>query len=151
MESNYNLFFPALNATLNSVSFVFLWLGFWAIKMKKDQKLHKFFMTIATTCSALFLTSYLWYHFHYTSPRFEETGFVRSVYFFVLITHVILAAVVAPLIIRLNYLAFKGDFVRHKKLAKWTWPIWIYVSGTGILVYLFLYIWFLPASLIGLD
>jgi len=99
-------------------------------------------MLLATATTVLFLCSYLQYHYYAGSTPFQGTGGIRVLYLFILATHAVLAAVVAPLVISLLVLAARGRFQRHRRIARWTFPIWMYVSITGVLVYAFLYIWF---------
>ena len=129
---------PTLNAILNSTSAIFLVNGYLLIRAKKI-RLHKVCMIIAFCASILFLVSYLYYHAHVGSKRFPGTGTVRMVYFSILITHTILAAAVPPLAIITLVRAWKGKFEKHKKIARWTFPIWLYVSITGVVVYWMLY------------
>jgi uncharacterized membrane protein YozB (DUF420 family) len=96
-------------------------------------------MVAAVCVSALFLTSYLIYHYNVGSVRFTKEGWLRTVYFPLLISHTVLAAVVVPMILRSVYLAWKGRFPKHVRIARWTFPVWMYVSITGVLVYLMLY------------
>ena len=103
-------------------------------------------MTAALTVSAAFLASYLVYHYRVGSVKFTHEGLVRAVYFFILVTHIVLAAVNLPMIILTVVPALRRRFDRHRKLARWTWPIWMYVSVTGVLVYAMLYHWFPPAE-----
>ncbi len=134
-------FFPALNASLNALSLLFLVLGFYFIKTKR-RELHMRTMWAAFGVSTAFLASYLFYHFNYESQKFSGQGFVRGFYFFILISHIILAVVILPFILRLLYLATRGAYERHAKIARWIWPLWVYTSFTGVLVYFFLYQWF---------
>ena len=133
---------PTVNATLNATSLKLLSLGFRFIK-KENRRAHKVCMIAAVITSALFLISYLTYHASVPMTRFTGVGLIRSFYFFILVTHVLLAAAIVPLVIVTLVRAIKGsksdDFSRHKKIAKWTWPIWMYVSVTGIMVYIMLY------------
>ena len=129
---------PALNAFLNSTSTLFLLFGFFAIRNKKIS-LHRAFMGAAFACSVAFLISYLYYHSQVGSVRFTGTGWIRPVYFSILISHTILATLIVPLILRTLYLAVRSRFDEHRKLAQWTWPIWMYVSVTGVVVYWMLY------------
>jgi uncharacterized membrane protein YozB (DUF420 family) len=96
-------------------------------------------MLAACATSALFLVSYLTYHYHVGSMPFRGQGWVRPLYFTILISHTILAAMIVPLTIVTLFRAWKADFVRHARLARWTWPIWMYVSVTGVIVYVMLY------------
>lgn len=129
---------PTLNAILNLVSATFLLIGYRFIK-KDNQRLHKRFMISALVSSALFLTSYLIYHYYVGSVPYPYYDWTRPVYFIVLIPHVILAAVMAPFILVMVWRALKGDFVRHKRIARWVWPVWMFVSVSGVTVYLMLY------------
>lgn len=132
---------PLVNAILNSITTVLLVSGFAAIKSGKED-LHRKIMSAALVTSALFLVGYLTHKFTVGPTRFTGEGGIRSLYFFILITHTILAIVNLPMIIWAVSLAIRGRFERHKKVARWTFPIWLYVSVTGVLVYLFLYQWF---------
>ena len=136
---NANL--PALNAVLNSCSTLCLILGFIAIK-KRKVGIHKKFMGSAFIFSAIFLCSYLYYHYQVGHTVFPHTGFVKTIYLVILIPHIILAALMVPMILATFYFALKGNFESHKKIAKWTLPIWLYVSLTGIIIYFMLYRWF---------
>jgi putative membrane protein len=96
-------------------------------------------MLAAFACSAVFLACYLWYHFHVGSVRFQKQGWIRPVYFTILLTHTILAVAVLPVILRSLYLAAKDRFEEHRRWARWAFPIWLYVSVTGVTVYWMLY------------
>ena len=130
---------PTLNALLNATSAALLMLGVKQI-YAKNVKAHKRFMVSAFLVSTLFLVSYLVYHFNVGSVGFTGTGWIRPVYFFILITHSALAVLVPPMAIITLYRAWRGDFERHRRIARWTYPIWLYVSLTGVMVYLFLYV-----------
>lgn len=130
--------FPALNATLNGASAVLITTGHAFIK-RQNVRLHRACMVAAVITSGLFLTSYLYYHAHVGSVHFPGQGWVRAVYFAILISHTILAAAVPPLVIITLVLALRERFDRHRKIARWTYPIWLYVSVTGVIVYLMLY------------
>lgn len=132
---------PTLNATLNSIATVLLVSGWICIKTRK-QAAHIAFMILALIVSAGFLTSYLIYHFNVDSTPFRGQGWVRPVYFVILISHIILAIVNLPMIIMTVIPAFRRRFDKHKRLARWTLPVWLYVSVTGVLVYLMCYIWY---------
>lgn len=132
---------PTLNATLNSIAAVLLMSGFIAIK-KGNKELHKKLMVSALLVSAAFLTSYLIYHYHVPSKKFPDLGWIKTVYLVILIPHIILAAVMVPMILKTFWHAFRGEWEKHKKIAKITFPIWMYVSVTGVIVYLMLYRWF---------
>jgi uncharacterized membrane protein YozB (DUF420 family) len=129
---------PAVNATLNAISAVLLTCGYVMIRRHRIET-HRRFMLAAFATSALFLTSYLVYHYNIGSKPFPGQGPIRIVYFTILITHVILAAAVLPLaLITLNH-ALRSRFEKHVPIARWTLPIWLYVSVTGVVVYLMLY------------
>lgn len=129
---------PALNALLNTSSAVLLVAGYRLIRQGRREA-HRKAMTAALIVSALFLTSYLVYHAQAGSVRFQKTGWIRPVYFSILISHTILAACVAPMALITVWRAWKGRFDRHRRLARITLPLWLYVSVTGVLVYLMLY------------
>ena len=132
-------FLPALNAILNFLSATSLFLGFISIR-KGKQDLHIKMMFSALIFSSIFLISYLIYHtFHGDTPYMKE-GFIRYVYFFILISHVLFSVFVLPLILTTVYFAASKKFSNHKKIARITFPIWLYVSITGVLVYLMLYV-----------
>jgi putative membrane protein len=128
----------AVNAALNATSAILIGGGVYFIK-RKNIAAHKACMIAALATSTLFLTSYLVYHYNVGSVRFIKSGWIRDVYFPLLISHTILAAVVLPLVLRTAFLAFKGRFANHMRIAKWTFPTWMYVSVTGVVVYLMLY------------
>ena len=129
---------PAINASLNATSCVFLVTGYVLIRARRIGQ-HRACMLAALTTSALFLICYIVYHAQVGSVRFPRYGFVRPVYFTILITHVTLAVTVLPLAIITAARGLRGDYVRHKRIARWTFPIWVYVSVTGVLVYVLLY------------
>lgn len=129
---------PAINASLNATSCVFLVTGYVLIRARRIAQ-HRACMLAALTTSALFLICYVVYHAQVGSVRFPRYGFVRPVYFTILITHVTLAVTVLPLAIITAARGLRGDYVRHKRIARWTFPIWLYVSVTGVLVYVLLY------------
>lgn len=129
---------PTVNACLNAASGVLLVLGFLQIR-RKNVRLHRRLMIGAFLVSVLFLVLYLVYHFNVGSVRFTGQGWVRPLYFTILLTHTLLAAAVPVLALITLYRAARGDFRRHRRIARWTLPIWLYVSVTGVLVYLFLY------------
>jgi putative membrane protein len=134
---------PGINASLNFLSTLCLIIGFYFIKRKnKNEKLHRLFMLSALVFSALFLTGYLIYHYHHGSKPFPELGWIKTLYLSILIPHIILAIVMVPMIVMTFYYAFTNNREKHKKLAKVTWPIWMYVSITGVLIFLMLYRWF---------
>ena len=129
---------PTVNATLNAISTVLLTLGFLMIQRRKIVA-HRNCMIAAFVVSGLFLTSYLIYHYHAGSTPFEKGGWIRSVYFAVLIPHIILAASILPLALITLYFALRKRYAKHRRIARWTLPIWLYVSVTGIVVYWMLY------------
>jgi uncharacterized membrane protein YozB (DUF420 family) len=129
---------PHLNAALNGTSALLLLMGFYLIKRKK-RKAHRAMMTAAFTASVLFLISYLTYHAHAGSVRFQGQGWTRLVYFAILISHSTLAAVALPIILVTFGRALRNRFDLHRRIARWTLPVWLYVSITGVIVYLMLY------------
>ena len=129
---------PAVNATLNATSGVLLLIGYLLIRSGRRQQ-HRAVMLAAFTASSLFLVSYVVYHAQVGSVRFTREGFVRPLYYAILITHVTLAATVLPLAIVTLTRGLNGRFREHRRIAKWTFPIWLYVSVTGVLVYVLLY------------
>lgn len=129
---------PAVNASLNALSGVLLLIGYGLIRARKIA-LHRRFMIAAFTASSLFLVCYVVYHAQVGSVRFTRHGFVRPLYFTILITHVTLAAVVLPLAIVTLSRGLAARYQLHRRIARWTFPIWLYVSVTGVLVYVLLY------------
>jgi len=129
---------PVLNATLNGLSFLILMLGFYFIKNKKVTA-HKTCMLTALSVSVLFLISYLTYHFNVGSVRYTKQGWVRPVYFTILFTHTVLAITLVPMVSVTLFRALKERFDKHRKIAQWTLPVWMYVSVTGVVIYLMLY------------
>lgn len=129
---------PALNATLNGISTAFLVAGFVLIKQRRWE-LHRGCMLGALASSALFLISYVIYHANIGSRPFTGTGPIRTVYFTILITHVVLAALILPLALVTTARGLRAQYGRHVKVARWTLPIWLYVSVTGVIIYLMLY------------
>ena len=136
---------PAVNATLNLVSLVFLLVGYHAIRHDNVVR-HRRCMVTAFCVSVLFLGSYLTYRFLGQEKRFGGAGLIRPVYFFILVTHVTLAATVPFLASLTLWRAIRGQFVRHRRIARWTFPIWIYVSITGVMVYVMLFVIWRPAG-----
>lgn len=129
---------PALNATLNGLSTVLLVAGYVFIR-RGDRTNHKRCMLGALTTSALFLTSYVIYHLEAGSRPFEGEGVIRLVYFSILLTHVVLAAAIVPLVLVTAARGLRSQFGRHVAIARWTLPLWLYVSVTGVVIYLMLY------------
>jgi putative membrane protein len=135
---------PTLNAILNSISAILLATGFVLIRQKKIPA-HRACMISAFVTSTLFLISYLVYHYYHGATSFPGQGIARLIYFTVLTTHTTLAVVIVPLVFITFSRAFNKKFDRHRKIARWTLPIWLYVSVTGVVVYLMLY-HFYPAA-----
>lgn len=129
---------PTLNAALNSLSAVFLCAGYLFIR-SKNRDAHRRCMVAALACSTLFLISYLVYHFQVGSVGFKGQGWIRPVYFTILITHTLLAAAIVPLVLVTLIRALRERFDAHRRIARWTFPIWLYVSITGVVIYLMLY------------
>jgi uncharacterized membrane protein YozB (DUF420 family) len=129
---------PAVNATLNATSAVLLLFAYAAIR-RHDVERHRRLMLATAATSALFLASYLVYHAQVGSVKFTGTGPVRTLYFTILLTHTVLAALIVPLVLRTLYLGLKRVDDRHRRLARWTFPIWLYVSVTGVVIYAMLY------------
>ena len=129
---------PALNATLNAISTVLLVTG-WVFIHRGDRRKHKACMIAALVTSALFLTSYVIYHLQVGSVPFKGTGWIRTVYFSVLIPHVILAAAIVPPVLITVSRALSAKYDKHRRIARWTLPLWLFVSITGVIVYLMLY------------
>ncbi len=129
---------PALNATLNAIAATLLVTGYALIRRGRVRQ-HRAAMIAAFVTSTLFLVSYLTYHAHAGSTPYPGRGPVRAVYFTILISHIVLAAVVPPLALITLTLGLGRRFDRHRRIARWTLPIWLYVSVTGVLVYLMLY------------
>ena len=130
-------FMPAVNAALNASAATLLVLGLLAIKSGR-RELHKRLMVSAFAASAVFLIGYVLYHYAHGDTRYQGEGAIRVVYFTVLITHVVLSIAMLPMILGTFYLAVRERFGTHKKLARWTLPIWLYVSVTGVVIYLML-------------
>ena len=129
---------PALNASLNASAAGLLTAGFLFIR-RKNVAAHRACMTAAFTVSTLFLASYLTHHALHGSTRFQGTGAARAAYFAILISHTLLAIAIVPLVLRTFYLARRDRIPEHRRLARWTLPLWLYVSVTGVVVYWMLY------------
>ena len=129
---------PALNASLNLTSAILIGTGIVFIK-KKNIRAHKVCMIAAVAVSTAFLTSYLVYHYNVGTVRFTKQGWLRDFYFPLLLTQTVLAAVIVPLVLRTVYFGLKKRFKQHVGIARWTFPIWMYVSVTGVVVYWMLY------------
>lgn len=131
---------------MNATSAILLLVAYRAIR-RLEIETHRSFMLAAASTSALFLASYIAYHLRVGSVRFAGTGPIRAVYFSVLVSHTILAIAVLPLVLRTLYLGLKRRDEKHRRLAKWTFPIWLYVSVTGVVVYAMLYHLYPPVSI----
>lgn len=136
--TDYFSVLPHLNAVLNTSSFILLLSGYFFIRRKRVNA-HRNCQIGALTVSVLFLISYLTYHAHHGATPFPGQGIVRPIYFTILFTHTVLAAVIVPFVIVTVRRAMRGDFQRHKRIARVTLPMWLYVSVTGVVVYLMLY------------
>jgi uncharacterized membrane protein YozB (DUF420 family) len=135
------VFFPALIASLNGISAILLLIGRYLIARGKLAA-HRASMIGAVIASALFLACYVYFHAHVGDIHFLGQGVWRTVYFWLLIPHVILAIVIVPMVIITLSRGLRGRYDRHRAIARWTWPLWMYVSVTGVLVYFMLYQWF---------
>lgn len=135
--------FPLINATLNGASAVLIVTGRGLIKRGRVAA-HRACMIAAVVASCLFLVCYLYYHAHAGVIHFQGQGLIRPVYFSILITHTILAAVIVPLVIITLARAWRGSFERHRAIARWTFPVWLYVSITGVVIYFLLYRLYAP-------
>jgi len=129
---------PTVNASLNGLCAVLLFLGWRAIRAGR-RGVHQRFMIAALVCSALFLVSYLTYHYFHGSTPYQRQGALRGLYFTILISHTILAAVIVPMVVVTVTFAARKRFERHRRLARWTLPTWLYVNVTGVVVYFMLY------------
>jgi putative membrane protein len=135
--------FPVINASLNGASAVLLVTAHNMIKRDKIAA-HRALMLTAVVTSSLFLASYVYYHWHVGHVLFQGRGWSRPVYFTILTSHTILAATIVPLVIITLLRALRERFDRHRAIARWTYPLWLYVSVTGVIVYFMLYRWFTP-------
>ena len=131
-------YLPAVNATLNGTSAVLILTG-RALIAQKRVAAHRMVMITAVGTSSLFLISYLVYHFQVGSVHFQGQGWVRPVYFGILLTHTVLAVVIVPLVLMTLSRGLRGKFERHRAIARWTYPLWLYVSVTGVVIYVMLY------------
>lgn len=129
---------PTVNAVLNATAAALLVWGYILIRCGEREK-HRKVMTAAFTVSVLFLVSYMIYHWQVGSVRYQKTGLIRTIYLSILLTHTVLAGLVPPMAALTLYRAWTGQFARHRRIARWTLPIWLYVSFTGVVVYLMLY------------
>ena len=137
---------PALNASLNGLSAVFLISGYRAVRRRQYAR-HIAFMLAAVGSSALFFVSYVIYHSFQGDTKFLATGVIRPLYFFILISHIVLSVIVVPMILTSLYLSFSGRMAAHKRVSRWTLPIWLYVSVTGVLIFLLLKLFNMPPAL----
>lgn len=129
---------PALNAVLNTTSTVLLVVGYVFIRRRRPAA-HRNCMLAACATSLAFLVSYLVYHYHVGHTRFVEPAWFRPIYLTILFTHLVLAIAIVPLVLLTLARALRGQFERHRAVARWTWPLWMYVSVTGVLIYWLLY------------
>lgn len=129
---------PAINASLNALSGVWLASGYYFIRRKQISR-HRFCMLAACATSIIFLACYLFYHYHAGATRFAGAGLSRPIYFSILISHTILAVVIVPMAIYSVVTGLRRRDQKHRRLSRWTFPIWMYVSITGVIVYLMLY------------
>jgi putative membrane protein len=129
---------PALNALLNGTSAILILVGYYFIRRREIYR-HRACMIAALATSTLFLTSYLIYHYNHPTTLFQGQGWVRSVYYLILFTHVVLAIVIVPLVLITVKRGLGDRRSAHARIAKWTLPLWLYVSVTGVVVYLMLY------------
>ncbi|MEO8431342.1 MAG: DUF420 domain-containing protein [Acidobacteriota bacterium] len=137
---------PALNATLNGLAALFLLIGFRAVRRGRIER-HRGWMLAAAATSTVFLVSYVTYHLRVGSVRFTGQGPVRSVYFAILLSHTILAALTVPLVLRTLYLGLRRRDDPHRRIARWTFPVWLYVAVTGVVVYWMLYRLYPPGAI----
>lgn len=126
---------PAVNAVLNSLTAVFLVIGYYFIRRKEVAK-HRAMMGLAFLLGSLFLVSYVAYHSQVASTKFGGEGLIKGIYYFILITHILLAAITVGLVLFTLYFALTEQFQKHRRIARWTYPVWLYVSVTGVIVYL---------------
>jgi uncharacterized membrane protein YozB (DUF420 family) len=143
---------PAVNATLNAISTILLLIGYYKIRTDKAHwKRHRFWMLSAFTVSVLFLISYVTYHYLRggMSTPFGGEGVIKGIYYVILVTHVVLAAIVPVLAVISIKRGLARRFDKHRRIARWTFPIWLYVSVTGVLVYFMLYQWFPSAEVVA--
>jgi putative membrane protein len=137
---------PAVNATLNGLSTVLIVCGWCSIKADRKPQ-HIFFMSSAVVTSTLFLACYLTYHFNVGHVPFPHIGWITTFYYWMLASHVLLAFTTLPLVVLTLIPALRARYDKHRRIARWTLPIWLYVSVTGVLVYMMLYQWFAPAAI----
>ncbi len=139
IETNIDFtYLPAIYSTINAITFVLLLIGFYLIRFRRDQISHQRVMSAAMVASGLFLLLYVLYHMTTPETSFCGEGPSRAIYFMVLISHIVLAAVILPFILFTYIRAYTKQFQRHKKLARWVWPLWLYVAASGPIIYLML-------------
>ena len=136
--ADYISYLPHVNACLNGTSALLLFTGYTFIR-SRNVAAHRACQMAALGVSLLFLASYLTYHYHHGATRFQGAGLVRPIYFTILTSHTILAIVIVPLVILTFYRALRNDFARHRRIARITLPLWLYVCVSGVIVYLMLY------------
>ncbi len=129
---------PGVNATLNGITAILLAIGYRLIR-RGHRRAHRAVMLSAFCVSVLFLVSYLWYHAHAGTTHFPGRGWIRPVYFAILLSHTVLAAAIVPLVLVTLARGLRADFPKHARLARWTLPVWLYVSVTGVVIYGMLY------------
>jgi uncharacterized membrane protein YozB (DUF420 family) len=137
MNINIIPILPHLQAALNLIAICLMTLAYYHIHVHHNKTLHITCMIAALVVSAIFLLSYLTYHFQVGNVKFAGEGMIRPIYFSILVSHVLLAALIVPLIVMTVRHAILGNFVKHRQLGRWTLPLWLYVSITGVIVYLF--------------
>ncbi|MDX5348270.1 MAG: DUF420 domain-containing protein [Hymenobacteraceae bacterium] len=128
-------FLPKLHAVLNSLTAIALVAGYFFIK-SNNRRYHKFAMVTAVVVSSFFLVSYVTYHFQAAPTAYGGDGPLRTIYYFVLLTHIVLAAVIVPLVLLSVYFAYSQQYAKHRRISRWTFPLWLYVAVTGVLVYI---------------
>ena len=129
---------PALNAIFNTIGAVFLLIGYLQIR-RGNIRQHRRMMLLALVFSALFLSSYLFYHFKVGSVPYPYHDWTRGVYFAILVPHIVLAALNAPFVLAVVWLALRGRYQPHRRLARWVWPVWMFVCVSGVIIYVMLY------------
>ncbi|MCC9138286.1 DUF420 domain-containing protein [Pontibacter silvestris] len=136
-DSNLDVtFLPTFHAILNSLTAIALLVGYYNIKRKYNAKTHRAAMLVAFGLSSVFLVSYVTYHYIGESTAYGGEGVLRYIYYFILVTHIVLAAVIVPLVLLSVYFGITNQLARHRKISRWTFPLWLYVAITGVLVYI---------------
>ncbi len=131
-------FLPAIYSLLNTITFFLLLAGFYAIRFQRNMMKHQRIMSVAVLMSALFLLLYVTYHFTTPETKYCGVGMIRGIYFTVLISHIVLAAVILPFILFTYIRAYTNQYLRHRRMARWVWPLWLYVTLTGPIIFLML-------------